>query len=346
MLKETRPDFDRFRAAVTRERLPDRVPAAEIDVDMEVVEAFVGRAVDLKTYTSFWEQAGYDYVLLQVRGQPLHDSNQIRIAEGQLAQHGPEASVSTYGSGGIRNEQDFAAYPWIGPEDVYYRDVDLIREFVPDGMKLVVNYGPLFQFLFRSMGIEALSFAAIENPSLLQAIAEKSGQLGLSIVESLAQREWVGGIWYGDDMGYTEGLLVSPKFLRTYVFPYVKQMGDICRRYGKMFILHSDGDLRQVFDDVVACGLQGVHPNEPTSVDMVELKRAWGDRLSFLGGVDLDLLIRGTPAEVADATRSLIQRAGPGGGVAIGSSNSIPKYVPLANYKAMLDAIREYGNIY
>ena len=340
------PDFRRLRAAVTREQLPDRIPTAEVGIDMEIVEAFVGRPVDLPTYASFWAEAGYDYVLLQVRGQPLADSFQVRIAEGQMALHGPEATVSTFGTARIHDEQTFEAYPWIGPQDVYYGDVDRVRDHLPDGMKLVVNCGPIFQFLFRGMGIETLAIAMVENPDLLRAVSQKVGDLAVKIVESLVQREWVGGIWYGDDMAYTEGLLVSPAFMRTYVFPYVAKIGRLCREHDKLLLFHSDGKLAEVLSDLVECGVQGVHPNEPASVDMAEVKRQWGDRLCLLGGVDLDLLTRGTPDEIAGATKTLIERVGPGGGVVLGSSNSVAKFVPVANYRAMLAAIRDYGAIY
>jgi uroporphyrinogen decarboxylase len=345
-MTKRRPDFERFRVATTRERVPDRVPTGEVGIDIEVVEEFMGGTVDLKTYAAFWAAAGYDYVLLQVRGQPLSDSLQVKIAEGQLALHGPEASVSTFGKGKIRDEASFEAYPWIRPQDVYYRDVDLIQDNLPDGMKLVVNCGPIFQFFFRAMGMETLSIAIFENPDLLQAISEKAGNLTVDIVESLAQREWVGGIWYGDDMAYTEGLLVSPAFLRQYVFPWIRKIGTICRRYRKLLLFHSDGKLEEILPDLIECGVQGIHPNEPTSVDMAEVKEHWGDRLAVLGGVDVDLLTRGNPEQIITATKTLIERVGPGGGAVIGSGNSIAEFVPLANYKAMLGAIQEFGAIY
>jgi len=100
-----------------------------------------------------------------------------------------------------------------------------------------------------------------------------------------------------------------------------------------------------VLEDLIACGVQATHPNEPTSVDMAELKRTWGDRLSLLGGIDVDLLARGTEQQVIDATRSLVERVGPGGGVAIGSGNSVAHYVPVRNYRAMLEAVRTYGTL-
>jgi uroporphyrinogen decarboxylase len=337
------PDFNLFRAAITREAAPSRIPTAEVGIDMEIVEEFMGKAVDMKTFSKFWTSAGYDYVLLQVRGQPLFDSHQVKIAEGRLALHGEEATVSTFGASRIQDEESFESYPWIGPREVYYRDVDEVRNYLPDGMKLIVNCGPIFQFYFRAMGIEALSIAIVENPELLNAIGQKAGRLIVDIVENLTSREWVGGIWYGDDMAYTEGLLVSPSFLHEYVFPWLKKIGDICRRRDKLLLFHSDGLLDEILPDLVHCGVQGIHPNEPASVDMAQVKQKWGDRLAVLGGVDLDVLTRGRPADVADATRDLIERVAPGGGTVIGSGNSIAKFVPLANYKSMLETIADYG---
>ena len=310
------------------------------------MEAFLEQPItDIKTYTSFWEKAGYDYALLELRGQPIYDSSQIKIAEGIRTSVTP-TTVATDGTSGIKDEKMFDEYPWIGPEDVYYKDIDMIKDCLPDGMKLVVNHGPQFQSLFRIMGIEALSIASIENPELLSAMADKVGELSVNIVESLLQREWVGGIWYGDDMGYTQGLIVSPALLRKYVFPYYKRMGNLCKQYQKLFILHSDGKLLEILDDLLECGFQAIHPNEPSSVDIVELKNQWGDRFAFLGNIDMDLLTRGTPEQVAQAAKFLIQKVAPGGGFALGSGNSVARYVPLENYKAMLDTVRKYGNIY
>lgn len=345
-MNETKPDFRRFHAAITRKGLPDRVPNAEVGIDIEVMEAFLGQPIiDIKTYASFWEKAGYDYALLQVRGQPIYDSTQIKVAEGVLTAVMP-TTVSTNGTFGIQDEKMFHEYPWIGPQDVYYKDVDMIKDCLPYGMKLIVNHGPQFQSLFRIMGIETLSIASIENPKLISAIAEKVGELSVNIVENLLQREWVGGIWYGDDLGYTQGLIVSPDFLRKYVFPYYKRMGNLCKRYQKLFIFHSDGKLLEILDDLIECGIQAIHPNEPTSVDIGELKKQWGGQFAFLGNIDMGLLIRGTPDQVVEAARHLIDTVAPGGGFALGSGNSVAKYVLLENYKAMLGAVHKYGRIY
>ena len=213
-------------------------------------------------------------------------------------------------------------------------------------MKLIVNQGPLFSGIWRVMGMEAFSVACVENPRLIEAIADKLGELCVNIAESCLQREWVGAYWLGDDIAYTTGLMVSPKFLRQYVFPYYKRIGDLCHRYGKPLIWHSDGNHTAVLDDIIDCGVSAVHPVEPSSVDAFELKRQYGDRLTFIGGMDVDLMSRGTPETVAETTHRLLEQLVPGGGFVAGGGNSIPKYVPLENYNAFLDTVKRFGTIY
>ena len=345
-MPDAHPDFSRLQAAISRDRLPDRVPVAEVEVDFEVMEAFIGRPISgLDALCDFWKAAGYDYALLPVRGQWLSDSFQIKVSEGVL--HGEvHDTASTFDGAGVTDQAGFEAYPWIGPEGLYLRDVDLIEDLLPQGMKLVVTVGPIFSGVWRCMGLESFSFACVDNPELVHAVCDKIGEITVKIVENVAQRDYVGAIWLGDDLAYTQGLMTSPEFLRNEIFPFYRQIGDLCRQYGKLFIFHSDGLLAEVFDDLVGCGIQAVHPNEPTSVDIVEVKRQWGDRVALVGNIDVDLLSRGTPDEVAQATRRLIDHVAPGGGFALGSGNSVTKYVPLANYKAMLEAVRQYGGIY
>ena len=340
------PDFARFHAAISRRRLPDRVPNGEAVVDFEIMEAFLGRPLaGLADYAEFWPTAGYDYAVLSVRGQPLGDSFQKRIAEGVLYRQEDAESAGTF-SGGISDQQSFEAYPWIEPEGLYYRDVDEIEEHLAGGMKLIVNVGPLFSGIWRCMGLQNFAIACMEQPDLVGRIAEKMGELMVTIAANAAERPYVGAIWLGDDMAYTSGLMVRPEFLRRHVFPFYRRIGDLCRQYDKLFVFHSDGKLLEVFEDLLACGIQAINPNEPASVDIVQLKADWGSRVALIGNVDVDLLSRGTPDEVTAAVKHLIETVGPGGGYAVSSGNSVAHYTSMANYRALLDAVRLYGAIY
>ena len=68
--------------------------------------------------------------------------------------------------------------------------------------------------------------------------------------------------------------------------------------------------------------------------------------MSLLGNLDVDLLARGGTDDVVAATRYLIENVAPGGGYALGSGNSVASYVPVANFKAMIDTVRRFGDIY
>ena len=136
-----KPDFSRLRAAITRESLPDRIPTAEVGIDIEMMAEFLGDPIaDIKTYASFWEKAGYDYTLLQVRGQPLYDASQVKIVEGVLGTYLAEPSSTMQGL--VTDEKSFNVYPWIGTNDIYYKDVDSINGMAPPD-QLGIPQGPI-----------------------------------------------------------------------------------------------------------------------------------------------------------------------------------------------------------
>jgi uroporphyrinogen decarboxylase len=99
-----------------------------------------------------------------------------------------------------------------------------------------------------------------------------------------------------------------------------------------------------VVPDIIAAGIDALHPIEPKCMDIVKVKQQYGDRLALIGNLDLGYtLTRGTPEEVREAVLYLVKNVAPGGGFLLGSANSVTNYVPLKNYRAMLDATFEYG---
>jgi uroporphyrinogen decarboxylase len=78
--------------------------------------------------------------------------------------------------------------------------------------------------------------------------------------------------------------------------------------------------------------------------DIAAVKRDWGAHIAVAGGIDLkETLCRGTPADVEAVVRAAVAELAPGGGWLLGSSNSIPDFVPAANYRALLAAGLAYG---
>lgn len=78
-------------------------------------------------------------------------------------------------------------------------------------------------------------------------------------------------------------------------------------------------------------------------MDIGEVKRRYGDRLCLIGNVEVDALTRGTREDIQAQVHHLLHNIAPGGGYCLGSSNTIPNYVRLENYRTMLDATLEWG---
>jgi uroporphyrinogen decarboxylase len=158
--------------------------------------------------------------------------------------------------------------------------------------------------------------------------------------EYFAQCEIVDAVWYSDDIAYTNGLLVSPDVLRQLIFPWMKKIGSLCKEYNKPFIYHTDGILYEVFDEIIECGVTTIHPIEPKAMRIEEVKQKYGDKLSIIGNIDVDLLARGTVEEVKKNVLENIEKVDYNGGYCVGSGNSIPEYVKLENYIAMIEAVK------
>ena len=93
-----------------------------------------------------------------------------------------------------------------------------------------------------------------------------------------------------------------------------------------------------LIDDV---GIDGKHSYEDAILPAEDFQARWGTRIAVLGGVDINILSKGTEDDVRRRTRRLIETCGARGRFAVGSGNSIPSYIPPANYLALLDEAME-----
>ena len=105
------------------------------------------------------------------------------------------------------------------------------------------------------------------------------------------------------------------------------------------WIYHSDGNLNPILDGLLSLGMSGLHPFEPGGMDILATKQKYENKLCVVGNVNIDLLSRGTPAEVEDETTRIINSLAPLGGHIISSSNSLASYVRAENVRAMMRAV-------
>lgn len=340
------PDFSRIRKTLFCGQA-DRVPIAELKVDEHVMSAFLGRPIrTIKDHVSFWAWAGYDYI----RMRPKYNYHEVAAQQrvGAYSVYGDRTEsrkwAATHG-GVILTDEDFEKFPWPRPQDIDYSNLEEVARYLPEGMKVISGCTGIYESVWMLMGFETFVTALVENPSLVERMFQKIGELHYNMIKTVASMEHVGAIWYTDDIAYAGGLFVSPAIYRQHLFPWMRKMKDVCRQRDLPFLFHSDGNLWEVMEDLIEIGVNALHPIEPKAMDIAEVKRRVGHRLCLIGNIDLGYtLTRGTPEEVRAEVRERIRVCAPGGGYCVGSSNSVTNYVPLANYKAMIEAAREFGD--
>ena len=341
--------FDRFLTAVYR-REPDRVPLAEVSFDQEIKDAFMGRPVcTLADDVAFWAAAGYDFVVLET---DLWSTPQVQASiitplantAGLYSSSPHERRWVATEAGVIKTRDDAERFVWPQADWFDYSPYEEVRRYLPPGMKVVASLGHIFTTAWQLMGFEHFCLSLHEDPGLVRDIIDQLGRETLASLERILSHESVGAVWLQDDIAYTNGLVIPPARLRELFFPWLNEAAALCHARGRPLLYHSDGDLRQVLPDIVAAGVDALHPIEPKCMDIVAVKREYGDRLALVGNLDLGYtLTRGTPQEVREEVRFLIKHVAPGGGYLLGSANSITNYVPLENLKAMLAATLDYG---
>jgi uroporphyrinogen decarboxylase len=142
----------------------------------------------------------------------------------------------------------------------------------------------------------------------------------------------------GDDMGFRSSTLISPEHLRTYVLPWHKRFASMAHQRGIPYFIHSCGNVEKIMEDLISdVGIDGRHSYEDAIIPVEDFQARYGDRIAVLGGVDVHRLSTNSPEQVRERVRFLVDTCGERGRFAIGSGNSIPSYIPVENYLAMID---------
>jgi uroporphyrinogen decarboxylase len=355
------PNFANLRRALLLQGEPAYVPLVEFGIDLDVKTSFLGRPINtLADEIEFWAKAGYDYVPFQAGIRTLFwpgvVSTEKKAADVSGLQRRGEMHYSLYrdtgremawaeeGTGAIASLADFERFPWPDANQYDFSAFEEAHRLLPPGMKILVNLGCIFTSAWMLMGMENFFVSLSDNPELICRLYDRIWSIQSRTLLRVLDYDVVGGVFHADDLAHASGTLVSPRHLRQYVFPFYRWCAAVLRDRGLPHILHSDGKVTPVIEDVLACGFNALHPIEPKVMNIVELKRAYRGRLCLIGNIDLNYTLSlGTPEEVRNEVAARISAVGPGGGYCLGSSNSVTAYVPMANFNAMREAVFEYG---
>jgi len=339
------PDHTNLLQAVTNRR-PARLPVYEHHIDAPFISKIIGENLDpaglnsdeltdyYRKVTAFWKNMtydGFDFEAAICDILPGHGA----IMGGML--------------GPVQTRDDFNKYPWnevpLIFKKTYTPHFEAIRKTLPEGMKAFggCGYG-IFEASRDIVGYEPLCVMQCMDPDLFRDLFIKIGDLWVELWQWVIKNYSDIYVFYrmGDDLGHKTSTLLDPEIIRQHIFPQYKRIIDLIHASGKKFLLHSCGNIFPLMDDIIALGIDAKHSNEDQIAPFSEWIEKYSDRIGLFGGFDLNLLILNDPETI----RKTVMEQGvifrnKAKGFGLGSGNSIPEYVPVDGFMAMIDAVKE-----
>ncbi|MDI9586586.1 MAG: uroporphyrinogen decarboxylase family protein [Acidobacteriota bacterium] len=199
----------------------------------------------------------------------------------------------------------------------------------------------LFERAWTMRGMDTLFMDMIEAPGFVHELLDAICDYNVALVEQAVKYE-IDAVHFGDDWGSQRGLLMGPKLWEEFLKPRLARQYGAAKAAGKFVTIHSCGMVQEVFPQLIEIGLDCFNPFQPEVMDPYEMKRLYGDRLSFWGGVSTQkLLPYGTVDEVRAEVRRLIAEVGRDGGYICAPAHGIPGDAKPENIMAMIETVNE-----
>ena len=120
-------------------------------------------------------------------------------------------------------------------------------------------------------------------------------------------------VFTSSDLGSANSLLFSPPMFREYIYPWLKELADLCHEHGAYLHLHCHGHIQDVMDGIVDAGVDILNPVGPSGHnDLGMFKRRWGDKITLHGGISTKISNM-SEAEIADHITEVISIGRVGG---------------------------------
>ena len=339
------PDYHNLLQVMRNER-PKRLPLYEHHIDLPFINKVVDQEIGLqgssqadfvayyRQVINFWKEMtydGFDYEAAICDIFPGHGA----IVGGML--------------GPIQTRQDFNSYPFDELPAIFWKTyqphLDAIREALPPGMKAFggCGYG-IFEASQDLVGFESLCMMQYNDPELFADLFQKIGDLYMTLWSRMIKDYGDIFVFFrmGDDLGYKTSTMLAPKTLRQFVLPQHKRLIDLIHQGDKKFLLHSCGCIFSVMEDIIGLGIDAKHSNEDQIAPFDRWIDQYNDRIGLFGGIDVNTLCQDKHdaiyQEVLEKGTRFRSKAK---GFGMGSGNSIPGYVSVEGFMAMVEAVKE-----
>jgi uroporphyrinogen decarboxylase len=186
--------------------------------------------------------------------------------------------------------------------------------------------------------------AMVADKKFINALLDRILEFNLRLIDNFCRFD-IDAIRFGDDWGQQTGLIMGSNLWREIIKPRVRQMYAAVKARGKFLFIHSCGKVEEIFPDLIECGVDVFNPFQPEVMDVFEIKKKFGDRLSFFGGISTQRTLPfGTVKQTKDEVRRLIESIGKNGGYIASPAHAIPADAKAENIAAMIEVLQNQSD--
>jgi uroporphyrinogen-III decarboxylase len=191
------------------------------------------------------------------------------------------------------------------------------------------------------MGEEGACVCYYENPELMNDILETVSDMAFRVLDTISNEIIIDELFVGEDLDGKSGPLAGPKQIRSFIRPYYRRVWDMLSSKGaRLFSQDSDGYLNPIVEAFLECGVNVMYPMEPAAgMDIIALRKKYGSRLAFKGGIDKHVL-RQDKAAIRKELEYKIQDFMKAGTM-FGLDHRITNGTPIDKYRYYIDTARE-----
>ncbi|RHU26161.1 hypothetical protein DXD68_12420 [Parabacteroides sp. TM07-1AC] len=335
--------------------VPDRIPITEHLFSQKLLKEVLGYNTILyegKAQAELAAKLGIDAIWTPINGfcgieETPHEKDEIYKDEWGVTYRKNGWPIIAQIDTPVKSREDWEKYNF-PPVDTPYR----LRIFKDtkgaNSGDLAIVLGALGPFTMLSwyiMDFETLSITMYTDPEMIHEMNEAVLKWTLDVIRLAIADGGVDCVQISDDWGGTNSLLISPDDFRTFFVPYFRRLVEGIKETGVPVIMHNDGRIWDVLDDLVDCGIDGLHPVERAAgMDLKKVKEKYKGKLTPVGNINNKITMASAdPEDVRKEVLECIKEAGADGGYIIATDHSIHDLIPYENVKCLIETVKEYG---
>lgn len=344
---------ERFLKALNCE-IPDRVPIFENLFSPKLQEKIIGYKTDLYDGEAIIKLAGklgVDGTTIPIGGfcgfEDFKTDGENFTDEWGVTYIKKGWPIMIQTKNPIKSRKDWKKYTLPDPKAPhrYTRIKEAISANKEDTAIVANVLGPVTMIYWYLMDIQTFSIMLFEDSNLIIEICESYKDWVVAVAKDIGKIKGVDAFIISDDWGSSNSLLISPKHLRKYFMKPFRDIVQAIRELGFLVIMHNDGNLWDVLDELVETGINGYHPVErAATMDLKIIKERYKGKLCPIGNVNnKTVMVSGTVDDVRNETIACLKEGGPGGGYIISTDHSLHDDIPQRNIWALIKTAKKYG---